>query len=223
MDVVALGCGDAKRETKLVEYLLQHIKKRSIKNIFALHGNFHQLSQYPLFSSGDKRTRCRVFTLLGNTLANLDNEIRFFRDTMNAAEPGDFFVADYTQAYASPGDPERIRELDPPFRAGVRMAHKTWLEGPIQRYTKGARAIDLSIELTTDCLVRGSYEIAYVAKVTMEKGLTKRRFVVLRIRRYESASLSNYLARTGWATELNLPYGSGERDTLRLLLLRKTL
>ena len=51
-----------------------------------------------------------MFTLLGCTLANLDNEVRFFRDTMNAAAAGDFFIADYSNACAPPEQPERIRE-----------------------------------------------------------------------------------------------------------------
>ena len=143
----------------------------SVTNIIALHGDFHQLSQYPLFSHGDKRTRTRVFTLLGCTMANLDNEVRFFRDTMNAAAPGDFFVADYTNAYATPEEPEKIQQLDPSFQSGMRTTHKMWLGGPIYRYCKGARDIEFAVELSTDCIVRGSYELTFVANVTMDKGL----------------------------------------------------
>ena len=251
VDVIAIGCGDAKREVKFVECLLQHAARRnikdiklflldishtllteghnhakavlggSVKKIFALHGNFHQLSQYPLFSPADMRSRCRVFTLLGLTLANLDNEVRFFRDTMNAAAPGDFFVADYSNAYAPPEEPERIRELDSPLQTGVAPAHQIWLGGPIQRYTKGARSVDFSVELNTDCVVRGSYELVSVAHATMEKGSQNRRFVVLRVRRYDPAQLEDCLARTGWAAEMRIPYGANERQNLTLSLLRK--
>ena len=251
VDVIALGSGDARREVRLVECLLEHTARRNIKdirvflldishvllteghkyatskigsavkNLFALHGNFHELAQYPLFSQGDLRSRCRVFTLFGGTMANLDNEVRFFRDTMSAAIPGDFFVTDYASAYASADEPDRIRELDPPLRSGVLPGHKTWLSGSLLRHTKGARSVDISIELNTDCTVRGSYELVFVANVTMEKGTASRRFVVWRVRRYDPVLLEECLARTGWATEMQIPFGGNERSKLTLALLRK--
>jgi len=251
VDLIAIGCGDAKREVKLAEYLLQHSARHniqdirlflldishsllteghnhaksvlgdSVKNIFALHGNFHDLYQYPLFNRGDLRTRCRVFTLLGCTLANLDNEVRFFRDTMSAAVPGDFFIADYTNAYASPEQPDKVRARDPSLQTQMRESHRMWLGGPIHRYCKGARDIDFTLELSTDCIVRGSYELTYVANVTMEKDAPKRRFVVWRVRRYDPAQLEDCLARAGWATELCSPYGGNDQSKLSLLLLRK--
>ena len=251
VDLIALGCGDAKREVKLAEYLLQHCARNniqdirlflldishsllieghnhaksalgdSVKNIFALHGNFHDLYQYPLFNRSDLRTRCRVFTLLGCTLANLDNEVRFFRDTMSAAVPGDFFVADYTNAYASPEQPDKVRDRDPSLQSRMRESHQIWLGGPIHRYCKGARDIDFTLELSTDCIVRGSYELTYVANVTMEKDAPKRRFVVWRVRRYDPEQLEDCLARAGWTTEMRSPYGGNDQSKLSLLLLRK--
>lgn len=251
IDLIAIGCGDAKREVKLAECLLAHTARRniqdirvflldishsllteghnhakaalghSVKSILALHGNFHELSQYPLFNRSDRRTRSRVFTLLGCTLANLDNEVRFFRDTMSAASPGDFFLADYTNAYAPPEEPEKIRALDPAFQASMRESHKMWLGGPIYRYCRGARAIDFALEVSTDCIVRGSYELTYVAHVTMEKDMPKRRFVVQRVRRYDSELLEDCLARTGWAQVMRSPYGGNDQSNLTLLLLRK--
>lgn len=252
VDVIALGSGDARREVRLVECLLEHTARRnikdirvflldishmllteghkyatakigsSVKNLFALHGNFHELAQYPLFGQGDLRSRCRVFTLFGGTMANLDNEVRFFRDTMSAAVPGDFFVTDYANTYAPADEPDRIRELDPPLHTGVLPAHKTWLSGSLLRHTKGVRAVDISIELNTDCTVRGSYELVFVANVTMDKGIPNRRFVVWRVRRYDPALLEECLGRTGWATEMRIPYGANERSNLTLALLRKS-
>lgn len=251
LDVIAIGSGDAKREVKFVECLLEHTRNRnikdirlflvdishsllteahnharntlgnSVKHIVALHGNFHDLSQFPLFSHADRRSRSRVFTLLGCTLVNLDNEFRFFRDTMNAASPDDFFLADYTNAYASPDDAEQIRALDPPLTTGVQPTHKTWLGGPIRRYTKGVNTVDFSVELNTDCIVPGSYELAFIANVTLGKGEQSRRFVTWRVRRYDPALLEECLARAGWKTELRIPYGGNERQRLNLMLLRK--
>lgn len=252
LDIIAIGCGDAKREVKLVERLVAHTKTHnikdvrlflidishtllaaghnhakaslggSVKDIIALHGNFHDLSQFPLFSHADRRSRCRVFTLLGVTLVNLDNEYKFFRDTMNAASLNDYFVADYTKAYAPSDDVGQIRAHDPPCTAGVLETHKKWLGGPIRRYTKGAGAIDFTVEINTDCIVKGSYELAFVAKVSIEGSDEQRRFVTLRVRRYDPEQLEECLARTGWHTELCLPYGGNERQKLNLMLLRKS-
>lgn len=252
VDLIAIGCGDAKREVKLTESLIKYSAQHNIqdirvflldishsllieghnhakavlgdrvKNILALHGNFHDLSQYPLFTANDLRTRCRVFTLLGCTLANLDHEVRFFRDTMSAAAPGDFFIADYTNAYASPEDPEKIRALDPAFQASMRDSHQRWLGGPIYRYCKGMRSIDFALEVSTDCIVRGSYELTYVANVNMEKDLPRRRFVVQRVRRYDSALLEDCLTRTGWKPVRRSPYGGNDQSNLTLLALRRT-
>lgn len=116
---------------------------------------------------------------------------------MSAASPGDFFLADYTNAYAPPEEPEKIRALDPAFQASMRESHKMWLGGPIYRYCRGARAIDVALEISTDCIVRGSDELTYGANVTMEKDMPKRRFVVQRVRRYDSELLEDCLARTG--------------------------
>ena len=128
---------------------------KSVKSIVALHGNFHDLPKYPLYSEKDVRTRTRVFTMLGCTLANLDNEVRFFRDTMSSAVQGDFFLTDFTNTYASAESPEQIRAADPHYLSGIREATKSWLAGPLYRYHKGISEIEVSMDLNTDCTVRG--------------------------------------------------------------------
>ena len=251
LDVIALGSGDAKREIKLVEYLLQHGRAHgakdirlflldishslltvghrnarealgsSVKSIIALHGNFHDLPKYPLFSQHDVRTRTRVFTMLGCTLANLDNEVRFFRDTMSSAAPGDFFLADFTHTYASAEHPEKIRATDPAYLSGVRPAYKSWLAGPLYRYQKNLVDLELSMDLNTDCAVRGSYELVYVAHATVQGTSTRRRFAVFRVKRYDAEKLEECLNRSNWRPLERLQYGLTDRNQITLSLLKR--
>lgn len=251
LDVIALGSGDAKREIKLVEYLLKHSRAHGIsdirlflldishslltvghgnarealgkwiKSIIALHGNFHDLPKYPLFSERDVRTRTRVFTMLGCTLANLDNEVRFFRDTMSSAAQGDFFVADFTNAYASSEHPEQIRTQDPHYLSGIRNGYKTWLAGPLHRYVQGLTDVELSVDLNTDCTVRGSYELTYVAHLTVRGTPAQRRFAIFRIKRYDVEKLEECLSRAGWMPMERLAYGASDRSRITLSLLKR--
>lgn len=251
LDVIALGSGDAKREVKLVEHLLQHGRTHgvsdirlflldvshslltvghrnarealsgSVKSIIALHGNFHDLPKYPLFSERDVRTRTRVFTMLGCTLANLDNEVRFFRDTMNSAAQGDFFVTDFTNAYAAADNPDEIRAKDPAYLAGIRDVYKTWLSGPLRRYQKGLVDVEFSIDIDTDCTIRGSYELTYVAHATLEDAQSRRRFAVFRVKRYDVEKLEECLIRSGWQPMERLPYGANDRSNITLSLLKR--
>lgn len=249
LDVIALGCGDAKREIKLVECIVQHGKTRgitnirlflldishslltvghataretlgsSVKSVIALHGNFHDLPKYPLYGERDVRTRTRVFTMLGCTLANIDNEVRFFRDTMSSAAKGDFFLTDFTNAYASADCPDEIRAADPGYQGGVRESYKTWLSGPLRRYVKGLSGVEFSIELSTDCTVRGSYELTYVTHLTVDGNPSHRRFAVFRIRRYDAERLHECLHRCGWHRQASIAYGTNERSNITLSLL----
>jgi len=251
LDVIALGCGDALREVKLVEYLLAQGKKygvtdirlflldishslltvghgnarealgTSVRSIIALHGNFHDLPKYPLFSERDVRTRTRVFTMLGCTLVNLDNEVLFFRDKLSCAAKGDFFVADFTNSYAPSDDPAEIRRHDPNYLAGVHPSRKHWLAGPLFRYVRGISDVAFSMELNTDCTIRGSYELTYVANISVPGSPPVRRFAVFRVKRYNAERLADCLQRCGWEPILNQPYGQDSRSNITLSLLKR--
>lgn len=248
IDIVAMGCGDAKKETQLAESLVRYSSgrfkvrlllldishalltegykharatlQRSV-TIIALQGNFHDIAQYPIFHAGGDNRRCRVLTMLGNTLANLDNELRFFRDNLAGASLGDYFLLDYTSAFADPGKPSDIRRLDPALER-VRDTHRTWLTGIFRRYCAGLKNVDIEIELNLDTNVRGSYELAYVANVQLGDARPARRFVVLRIRRYEGDLLDESLGRCGWSAVARLPYGAKGSNRLQLMLLQRS-
>ncbi len=243
LDVIALGCGAAAREVSLVQELLREWSGKfrirlllldishalitqaykhacmalgSSVRIIAMQGNFHDLAQYPLFG---ERGRARLFTMLGFTLANLDNEVRFFRDSLGGAGRGDYFLLDYTQGFASPDRLGDIEQLDPALRL-IPEAQKRWLTGIFRRYCRDFSGVDIHLEVNTDSLLRGCYELLYVARVADRAGGV-RRFVVQRVRRYDGAELEAALSRHGWPAVkrvVNWPQGSNRCD---LVLLRR--
>ena len=249
LDVYALGSGDGRRETVFTQYCVKntsnpshlrlnlldishtllmegyiHAKQSLGKlgvNVLAMHGNFHDLSRYPLLEKKMKANSVRVFTMLGNTLANLDNEVRFFRDTLSGCVSGDYFLADFTIAHASSDDPEAIRRTDPVLQTPVPASRANWLGGPLRRHCKDIRDVEFSVELDTHCTVRGSYEVIYVAKASMIGGKPERRFVMFRCKLYDPAKLLECLAGLGWKCESLTPYASNDRNKIMLMLLRK--
>lgn len=249
IDIYALGSGDGRRETTFAQYCAervsgpshvrlnlldishtilmegynyakQHLGKLGA-TVLAMHGNFHDLSRYPLFEKHKKGNGVRVFTMLGNTLANLDNEVRFFRDTLSGCLSGDYFLADFTVAHAASDDPEEIRRKDPVLQSPVPAARANWLGGPLRRHCKDVRDVEFSVELDTNCTIRGSYEVLYVAKASMTCGRPEKRFVMGRCKSYEPSKLTECLAELGWKCEALTPYAGNERNKIMLMLLRK--
>ena len=45
-----------------------------------------------------QRGRKRLYTMLGYTLVNLNDELRFFRDTLSCCATGDLFLCDISMA-----------------------------------------------------------------------------------------------------------------------------
>jgi uncharacterized SAM-dependent methyltransferase len=138
MDLIALGPGDGELETRFAQglvseqpgdipdlrfYLLDisqpllskaHRRakdkldaKRGV-TVVGMWGNFHYLPLYEqLFYSPAKRRR--IFTLLGYTMSNLDDERRFFRDSLSGAAPGDLALIDFRVVFAPSDQPALVR------------------------------------------------------------------------------------------------------------------
>jgi transcriptional regulator with XRE-family HTH domain len=246
--VNALGCGDGKVEVMLAEHLLQSLANPSKLELYLLdishvllnaahkhatetllnvpvltvHGNFHELPRYSMLTQPRERCR-RLYTLLGFTLVNLRDEVRFFRDTLSCCAPGDLFLCDILIAYGSPDRPEEIHRADPALLNKVRPSHAAWMAGPLRRYCRGLSDVEFDLELDTRCPVPGSYGLDFIATVKMQGGLPDRRFLMSRTRRYDPTKLAESLASVGWQPELVVPYGQGAggQATLALMLFRK--
>ncbi len=104
----------------------------------------------------------------------------------------------------------------------VSAVRTNWLGGPLRRHCKDLRDVEFQSNSTCNVSVRGSYEITYVAKVSMVCGKPERRFVMFRIKHYDPPQLVERLAVAGLeAWESLTPYASNERNKIMLMLLRK--
>ena len=55
--------------------------------------------------------RRRIYTLLGGTIGNLENEPQFFRHALVAAAPGDLLLMDFTLSATESTRPEEIKPV----------------------------------------------------------------------------------------------------------------
>ncbi len=248
LDVNALGPGDGKSEVALVSHLLDlhpepamrmHLldishpllvaafnlafrtfQRRDV-HVLALHGDFHKLSVYePLQAGPEATTRRRIYTLLGYTLSNLENELRWFESLASCAAPGDLCIIDLQTAYASPENAAEIRAKDPGIHGAPTTGYIDWIAGPIRRYGRGVRDVQIRPELVTECPVPGSYEINAVAKVELNSGQEKR-FVLARFKRYDTKRLGECLRARGWIPEWVKLYGGSTGKAAALMVLRR--
>lgn len=247
LSVSALGSGDGKTEALLVHSLLQQLKLPNKTELFLLdishsllnaahrhiaetlpslktytvHGNFLELPRLPMMVS-PQRGRKRLYTMLGYTLVNLNDELRFFRDTLSCCAKGDLFLCDVLMAAYGPcDDRKKLLKLDPVFQGKMRPSHATWLGGIIRRNCVGADEVDFRWELTPHASVPGSYGFDAIATVKMRTGGPDRRFLMWRGRRYDPQRLSEALCEIGWNTVERIDYGPGKTKTMSLLLLQK--
>ncbi len=248
LDVIALGCGDGRSEVRLVEALSakrgftdlrlhlldishtlltvanEHANERLAGmgvEIKTLHGDFHHLARYGmLLPQAETMNRRRLYTMLGSTVANLNNEVSFFRDALSLAAPGDLCLLDFQVILAKPEQPDEIRRKEPALVGGPSDNHKRWLSGPIRRYAENLKSWEIKVELNTMCPVPGSYELVVNAQVERGNG-AQQRYMIFRLRRYDPAGLQKCLASLGWRVLMTLTYGPG--DCMAVMLLERGL
>lgn len=171
----------------------------------AVHGNFHELQRYPMLHAGPGKPR-HIYTLLGATLANLQDELRFFRDLHSCAAADDLVLVDFQLAHDPP-------EQDPTLRAGaIPKIFFDWHAGPIRRNNGQVREIAMRPELAPG-RIAGSYSIISVATATMVDG-TNRTYRVMSSARYQPGQLAEALAATGWTCVTVAPYDSRSASML---------
>ena len=246
LTVNALGCGDGRVEAVLTKHLQHSLRMPKQTELFLLdvshsllnaayrhccealpeirtytnHGSFLDLPKMPMLVT-PLRGRSRLFAMLGLTLVNLNDELRFFRDTLSCCAPGELFLCDLLIACAPANDRQKILKLDPIGDGKLRPSHETFLSGPIRRYCQGAEDVDIRWELAPSGGVPGSYGFDAIARVKMRDGRPERRFLMFRVRRYDPKLLSDALADLGWKTIERIDYGPDGKKTMALMLLQK--
>ena len=257
LDVVSLGPGSGRNEVRLVKQLLTQAGHADLRlylldisqpllsvayrhaaevladhggAVFAIQGNFHHLPRYgQLLYSPRRAHRRRIITMLGHTFSNLENELRFVRNSLVGFAAGDMLLLDLRMAYAPADNPDQIKERDPGLLSVRRNSnsssslHQKWdefLAGPIRRY--GVSKVDVEITRVLDlgCPVPGSYGVDARARVRSATG-EEREFSVYYSRRYDATRLHQALAREGWDLVDSWNYG-GESNPCKLFLLRKS-
>ena len=250
LKIIALGAGDGYLEVRLVQHLLsmrakpdielllfdisqplltaayQHaidtFGEQSAVHTLLVHGNFHDLAQYPQVSyTPAKGRRRRLYTMLGYTLANLDSEPRFFEHSLAHCQAGDMLLLDFQQR-PSPigGSEDEIRRQDPAFHHPFKKVHADWLGTPFSAHCRDYVSHDFSLQLVTQCLIPGSYALDAVATVRT-KNQNERRFSMFRFKRYDEDLLAETLARFGWEKLVSLPIGESERAPVAMLLVKR--
>lgn len=245
-DVIALGSGDGKCETRLTKrlaellpaqpelrlYLLDishaliHTAYQHATNelpgiaVIPLHGDLYQLPQYPSFAHrAPHDLRTRIWTFIGNTFSNLTDELAFMTDLASCARPGDFAVIDVDIAWAPAADLAAVRAADPVCNRPLGTIADRWLTGPIRRHCRGVREVNVTSEPTNRCPVPGSYQHNFVAAVRLQDG-SERRYTVMRSKRYDPELLAQTIDDLGWEQIQILRFGPGV-DRHALLVFRR--
>lgn len=245
LDVDGLGCGDGKTETALMQRLADqmpappdlHLYLLDISHVLlysayrfafdtlaprripvaAIHGNFNDISKNPMLYMHPRSVRrLRVFLLMGYTFGNINDEPWLFRDLAACAQSGDLAVIDCQLVRAPADRKDEIFASDAPVRAKqFPDAYTSFLSGPLRRHCNGLIGINLRSELSTHCLVPGSYAVESWASVE-KKNESIRQFLLWRVKRYELEKLSACLRGLGWNTLQTWKYGP---DNLAAVLL----
>lgn len=246
LDLVALGVGDGKSETRLTAALAQLLPgpaalrmylleishpllvtayKHAVAAlpselpVFPIHGNFLDLPRVLPLQQQPGRERRRLWTMFGNTMGNLAHEPSFLADVGASSRPGDLLMLDVQTTYASARDLKAVRSDDPIFHNPIHPVAERWLSGPVLRHCRGAREVRFELHPHNRCTLSGSYEITFSANVTFDGG-RHRRFEVFRVRRYNVDKLITELADLGWRCVYNTLYGPSPEHMAVLLLQR---
>lgn len=223
-DVVGLGSGDGKCETRLTRHLAELLPQppdlrlylldishalihtayqHAIETlagipVFPIHGDLYELPRHPSFAHrASHDQRCRIWTFIGNTFANLTDEHRFVSDLGACAKPGDYAVIDVDVTWAPAEDLAAVRAADPVYSRAFPPSVERWLTGPVRRHCRGVKDVTIVAEPNNRLPVPGSYQNNFVGVVQMQDG-SSRRYTLLRSKRYDPEALAHALGELGW-------------------------
>lgn len=223
IDVIALGAGDARTETTIVQALRrrapvermicldinqellacgqgwahQHLPGVEVLGVLA---NFHHLDNFG--ASFVRPDRTRLILMLGGTFGNLDNEQVFVRDALGWCRPGDCLIIDPIENQHGDQD-ELVQRADSRLNGTIpedwRADDEMWLGGAFRRYADVQPRF--SYELSRiECPVPHSYAVRVMAYVGNQS------FCAFLFKRYDLMGLSTAMASLGWKTVTGYPY-----------------
>lgn len=247
LDLVALGAGDGKTETRLAQALCAVLSapdlslymldishpllvtayKHAVATLRAprvpvipIHGNFNEIPRlWQLHTQPPGAERRRLWMLLGTTFGNLTHEPTLLGDLHACCRPGDLLLLDYQHARAPAADLAAVRAADQALLKPLPELPQRWLTGLLRRHCRGAREVSIRVEVTNRCAIAGSYELHFNATVKLGAGDT-RRFLVFRARRYDPGELQAACREMGWRPVLAENFG--QPPTQGALLLERS-
>ncbi|MFO0577947.1 MAG: helix-turn-helix transcriptional regulator [Polyangia bacterium] len=134
--------------------------------------------------------RRRVFLLLGETLADIESEHRFFAHDLQGPQPGDLLVLDFLHAASNP-------ERDPLTVSGLSPMQESWLSGIGRRYWPEHVRPELALTLDPYAALPGGYAVNARALVWQNQ-MQHRDFSLYRFKRYAPQTLADTLRSCGW-------------------------
>lgn len=249
LNVIVLGAGNGVLETKLVQDLIsmqsqvdadlclldisQPLLSVAYKHavdtlggisgmhIWAMQGNFHRLGSYTQlhYQPSSRMQRTRVYTILGCTLANLDDEVQFLMNNLNAvARSEDYLVIDLQLAWGK--TPEEVMANDPALKGEIPKATARWLEGPIRRSCPDVKDIQMRCRLDP-APMQGSYTLTVLAHLRSQSQ-GERVFSMFRFRRHDKALFVRTMSELGWDLVAAPPMQNEQgREISAVLLFRR--
>lgn len=248
LDLIGIGCGDGKKEGKLIQGLLDLSPNLNINcylidkslpllvgahshldSIFADSGrvkirehfaDFMKLTNIPdLFDSEESQNTLRIGTMFGGTLGNLDNELRFVRDSLQAFKPGDLLLVDVVLGFASHDNIEAINIEDPrmSFQGIYQASTQNWLTSILKRHRSiwGDLHFQNVLKPSTSPFAK-TYTIELQATIESEK--QRPTFNMLRLHRYNQEEFIGTFLKEGWKRLSGKTYGLKKRKFLYLFI-----
>lgn len=235
LDLLGLGVGSGDTEVKLATKLARHpdlrlmmldislpllaeaaqnaIKRLPLARkipVICILGNFHQLPAYSFLEVHGPRRH--LVTMFGYTFGNLENEVRFVRNSLSWLSHGDLLLLDVDCAVAPASDSALIMKRD---RALSKESAPSWvglveefLTGPIWRYGSGVRNVTTTRTLDLHSTpVSDSYAIDIRAQVETTSG--RKDFSIGYTKRYDIKGLAACMEKEQWHLVQHWPYSEG--------------
>jgi len=199
--------------TSAYHHAVDRLARQPQVHVWALQGDFHHLPLYTALHRPAARRPRRLFTLLGETVAHLDHELQFLRQSLLDCDVDDLLLLDVPLACAPCTDRTEIKRCDRLFGEGVPAPYAAWLARPLWRHCPQVERVEFHWVLERQCPVPGSYALHAVATVKSSQR-ADRQFSLFRLGRYDPAQLAHCLSELGWEEISAEPYGS--EHSLRL-------
>lgn len=241
IDILGIGCGDGRKEGKLIQALLDvdsslkincHLIDKSYPLLSVAHAHLDELFLHTgrvkvmeyqanfwrlpyisqLFDTEESEKNLRIACMLGYTFGNLDGEIRFIRDSLSVLKPGDMFLVDAMLGFAAHDNADAIRHEDP--RLAVQTSWKKGVNNWLETVLRHNRKECGTVSFESILAPRTSpLPNTYTLEVfaNVESSKQTARFNMLRLHRYHQDSFIGTFMEEGLRRVGGKVFGANKR------------